>query len=306
MTGGEPPRPGASERPSRLRLLAPAKVNLCLHLGPIRPDGRHELVTVFEALDLADTLTLEFGVARDEVVCPGVSGPNLAAAALAALRRAGWAAPPVRVRIDKQIPVAAGMGGGSSDAAALLARAAHDGAGIDVYAIGRELGADVPALIDPGLCLATGAGDRGLVRGAGIAPHASVVLPAATGLSTAAVFAEADRLGLGRTTQELAMLAAGLADGLRRGSFGPEAVVNDLAPAALSLCPELAERLSALTDAGAEQAIVSGSGPTAVGLWWGERAGEAADAALERLQRRFPAARIALPLSGSSQSRLSR
>src|SRR4051794_41931659 len=109
-----------------LRETAPAKLNLCLFLGPVRPtDGRHELVTVFRPLTLADDVELEpagLGARGDAVSCPGVPGAaeqNLAAAALRAFRqRTGWAGPPVRLRITKRIPVAAGMAGGSADAAA--------------------------------------------------------------------------------------------------------------------------------------------------------------------------------------------
>ncbi|MFZ0090571.1 MAG: hypothetical protein WAL63_13740, partial [Solirubrobacteraceae bacterium] len=97
---------------------APAKINLCLFLGPLRRDGRHELVTVFDALTLGDELEVAAANA-DAVVCEGVLGPNLVSDALSALRAAGWAAPPVTVRIAKRIPVAAGMAGGSADAAAM-------------------------------------------------------------------------------------------------------------------------------------------------------------------------------------------
>ena len=109
----------------RLRALAPGKVNLALFLGPTRDDGRHELVTLLESLSLADELVLETlesapAMAQDEVVCPGIEGENLVARALAALRKRGWDAAPVRIDVDKRIPVAAGMGGGSADAAAAL------------------------------------------------------------------------------------------------------------------------------------------------------------------------------------------
>ncbi|HZU40711.1 MAG TPA: 4-(cytidine 5'-diphospho)-2-C-methyl-D-erythritol kinase, partial [Solirubrobacteraceae bacterium] len=101
------------------RALAPAKVNLCLYLGPTRADGRHELVTVFQALDLADDLTMRTLVrGSDSIVCPGVEGENLAARALTELRARGWDGPPVEITIDKHIPIAGGMAGGSADAAA--------------------------------------------------------------------------------------------------------------------------------------------------------------------------------------------
>ena len=106
----------------RLTARAPGKLNLCLFLGEPRADGRHELVTLFESVSLADELQLTVvpDSAADEIVCPGVEGPNLAARALAELRARGWDAPPVQIEIHKRIPVAAGMGGGSADAAAVL------------------------------------------------------------------------------------------------------------------------------------------------------------------------------------------
>ncbi|HLY35432.1 MAG TPA: 4-(cytidine 5'-diphospho)-2-C-methyl-D-erythritol kinase, partial [Candidatus Limnocylindria bacterium] len=219
----------------RLRTPAPGKVNLCLFLGPARADGRHELVTVFESVSLADELELTVlpgDAGSDQVVCAGVEGPNLVADALAALRAAGWDAPPVRIEITKRIPVAAGMGGGSADAAAAL-RLAH---GLEPLAEGlalrvaRELGADVPSQLEPGLSLGTGAGEI-VRRLQPLDEHAFVVVPQPFGLSTAAVYAEADRLGLPRPSldgmgERVLAAAAG-------GRLPPETVVNDLEPAAL-------------------------------------------------------------------------
>ena len=147
-SGGRCTRRCARER---LRARAPGKVNLCLFVGEPREDGLHPLVSVVQALSLADELTLEPGAGdADEVVCPGVEGPNLAARALALFREAtGWDAPPQRLTIDKRIPVAAGMGGGSSDAAATLRLAAH-AAGRPVPAeLAPRLGADVASLAAP-------------------------------------------------------------------------------------------------------------------------------------------------------------
>ena len=103
-----------------MTLRAPAKLNLCLYLGRPRDDGLHELRSLFCPLTLADRIVVTEAEA-DEVVCPGVEGPNLAEAALAGLRARGWWRPPVRVEIEKRIPVAAGLGGGSADAAARAA-----------------------------------------------------------------------------------------------------------------------------------------------------------------------------------------
>jgi 4-diphosphocytidyl-2-C-methyl-D-erythritol kinase len=260
-------------------LRAPAKLNLCLYLGRAREDGLHELCSLFEPLALADLIEVS-PAARDEVVCPGVEGENLAARALAGLRERGWEHEPVRIEIEKRVPVAAGLGGGSGDAAAVLRLAAGEVA--DLPALAAELGADVPSQLRPALALVTGAGEN-------VSPlpepaeHAAVLLPGGGGLSTAAVFAEADRLGLGRGDEELDDLAVRLREVAGAGASPldyPDLLVNDLEPAALSLRPDIGGALEALRAAGAPKAILSGSGPTAVGLF-GDLA--AAKAAAERL-----------------------
>ncbi|HKA67074.1 MAG TPA: hypothetical protein VKG03_04115, partial [Solirubrobacterales bacterium] len=100
-------------------LHAPAKLNLCLYLGPRRADGLHELCSLFEPLMLADLIEVS-EAGEDEVICEGVEGENLAGRALAALRERGWERGPLRIAIEKRVPVAAGLGGGSADAAAIL------------------------------------------------------------------------------------------------------------------------------------------------------------------------------------------
>jgi 4-diphosphocytidyl-2-C-methyl-D-erythritol kinase len=277
-----------------LRALAPGKVNLCLFLGPLRPDGRHELVTLFESVSVADevTVTVAPGAAADELVCPGVAGLNLVTRALEGLRTHGWDGPMVRVTIEKRIPVAGGMGGGSADAAALLRIAvalAPVAAGV-LDEVAASLGADVPSQVLGGLAVGTGAGER-LERREPLAPHAFLVVPQPFGLSTAEVYREADRLGLPR---DPAVLAERLSD-LRAGARPP--FVNDLEPAALSLAPEIGDALDAVRAAGAAEALVSGSGPTVVGVYWGPEAeGRAADAA-GALVDRYPGARSAIPVS---------
>ena len=203
-----------------LRARAPGKVNLCLFVGEPREDGLHPLVSVVQALSLADELTLEPASGdTDEVVCPGVEGPNLAARALQLFREAtGWDGPPQRLTIDKRIPVAAGMGGGSSDAAAALRLAAH-AAGIPIPPeLGPKLGADVPSLIRPGRVLMTGAGEH-VDRLPAAGPLGVLVLPVDAALSTPDVYREADRLGLTRSHAELAELDA---RGPRRPRRGPQ------------------------------------------------------------------------------------
>src|ERR1044072_9519136 len=112
---------------------ARAKINLCLFVGPTRADGRHEVVTLMDSLELCDDVRLILnppGVLSDQVWCPAVQGPTLPAAALAAFReKPGWDGPPVRLEIVKRIPIAGGMAGGSADAAAALRLAARAGGG---------------------------------------------------------------------------------------------------------------------------------------------------------------------------------
>jgi 4-diphosphocytidyl-2-C-methyl-D-erythritol kinase len=274
-----------------LRELAPAKINLCLFLGPTRADGRHELVTLFDSVTLYDELWVE-PAAADQVICRGVAGPNLVGDALSALRAAGWNGPPVDVRIEKRIPVAAGMGGGSADAAALL-RLAPRLAPVDPDMLARiaaGLGADVPAQLDPGPSIGTGAGEV-LEPLAALPPYGVLVLPQAFALSTPAVYREADRLGLGRTADELVGLRSRLPP-----APPPELVVNDLQPAALSLAPSLADVLAAVRGAGAGHALVCGSGPTIIGLYPGEDGWARACAAADELRPQFPAATAAAPV----------
>ena len=274
-----------------MTLRAPAKLNLCLYLGRSRDDGLHELRSLFCPLTLADRIVVSDSEA-DEVVCPDVAGPNLAEAALAGLRARGWSRPPVRVEIEKRIPVAAGLGGGSADAAAVLRLAADEVGGLSELA--AELGADVPSQLDPALALVGGAGE--VVEPLSAPGHFGVVLIAADdGLSTAEVYAEADRLGLGRDPDELDSIAGELREAAGRGAspleYG-ELLVNDLAHAALSLRPAIGGALAALREVGAEVALVTGSGPTAFGIFEDIAA---ADAAAGQLAPRFAGAIVAGP-----------
>ncbi len=277
-----------------------AKINLCLLLGGRRDDGRHELVTVFESVTLADELVI--GVpsptGTDTVICPGVPGPNLVADAITSLRAAGWGSPPLRVEIDKRIPIAAGMGGGSADAAALLRRAPTLAAvsTVTVDEVARSLGADVPAQLNPGPSFGTAAGDR--VRPLpDLAEHALLILPQSFGLSTADVYREADALGLARTAAELDALRAELESSLVAEFQLPDhLLVNDLEQASLSLAPALGVALEAALEAGCERAIVCGSGPTVIGICWGQDATARVEAARARLAPRFAGAAAVRPV----------
>jgi len=272
-----------------LRESAPAKVNLVLHVGRRRTDGLHELCSLFAPLDLADELAFE-AAARDEVVAPGVEGPNLVQHALAAFRtRAALA--PLRVTIEKRIPVAGGLGGGSADAAATL-RAANRLAGEplalgELQALGAPIGADVPSQLEPAPALVTGAGEA--VEPVALPALWLVLVPTTEGLSTAAVYAEHDRLEAGREQLDpQALRGLAHADAPR---LAP-AMENDLEAAALSLRPSIREALDALGEVGAAVTRVTGSGPTAFGLF--EDLG-AADRAVMALAPRWAGAIVTAP-----------
>ena len=251
-----------------IRERAYAKANLVLHVGPPAPNGLHEICSLMASIDLADEIEatiLESG--EDRVICPSVPGENLAARALAAFRETTAAElPRVELVIHKRIPVAAGLGGGSADAAAAL-RAVNELAGrpLDtraLMALGARLGSDVPSQVDPRHALVTGTGER--VEPVELPPLALVLVPQAEGLQSGRVYAELDRLGGVRARldpEPLRRLADGRAVDLAAG------MENDLQPAALSLRPELRAVLDALLGEGALEAQVIGSGPTCVGAF---------------------------------------
>jgi 4-diphosphocytidyl-2-C-methyl-D-erythritol kinase len=260
-----------------IREQAPAKVNLVLQVGPARDDGLHEICSIFASLQLCDELTfLASDGDGDRVICPGVEGPNLVDAALRLFReRVDPGLPPLEVTIEKRIPVAAGLGGGSADAAAAL-RAANELAGrpldpAELRALSAQLGADVPSQVEPRHALVTGAGE--CVEPLPLPAMGLVLVPRDEGLSTADVYREADRIGSTRKRLEperLRDLAHGALAGLAAG------IENDLEPAALSLRPDVVEPIERLRRAGALAAALSGSGPTAFGVFSGPAVAERA------------------------------
>ena len=277
---GSPPAIYGGQEP--LTAPAPGKVNLCLWLGRARSDGKHALVSVVQPVSLADelTLTIEPDLLTDEVVCPAVPGENLALRAIRAFRaETGWDGPPIRLSIDKHVPVAAGMGGGSADAAAAL-RLISLRSGFPIPSqLPAQLGADVPAQLHPSRTLVTGAGEHVEPIDTDQQLHL-VILPSKHALSTADVFAEADRLNLPRPDDELLEIAERTRE--HAHDLPPELRVNDLQPAAISLCPDIEHALTNLEHAGAHTAMVSGSGPTTYGLFTSQTAAEQAAAELAR------------------------
>jgi 4-diphosphocytidyl-2-C-methyl-D-erythritol kinase len=250
----------------------PAKVNLHLGVGAGRPDGYHELTTVFQAVSLYDEITVE--PARKlsvEVRGEGArilprGDDNLAVAAVRAVAARAGRTPAVRVTIRKSIPVAGGMAGGSADAAAaLVACDALWGAGLDRSELARlaaDLGSDVPFALHGGTALATGRGER-LSAVLGRGSYHWVFAIADGGLDTPRVYEELDRQrargatpSAGPPDAVLAALRAGAAPALG------QALCNDLQPAALALRPQLARVIDAGRELGAIGAVICGSGPT--------------------------------------------
>jgi 4-diphosphocytidyl-2-C-methyl-D-erythritol kinase len=241
-----------------------AKLNLILHVGAPRADGLHPVCSIFASLDLADAVQVE--VARsgpDSVECPGVHGGNLAEAALLAYRRRVPSLPPLRVTIEKRIPVAAGLGGGSADAAAVLRcanRLTEQSLSRNaLHEVAAGLGSDVPSQVEPGAALVQGVGE--IVEPVELPRLGVVLAPQDEGLSTADVYAQLDRMNAWRERldpQPLRDFAH---------SPDPDALENDLQPAATALRPELVPVLGALRELGARGTLVSGSGPTCFGLF---------------------------------------
>jgi len=264
----------------------PAKLNLQLAVGPPRADGYHDLVTVFHAVSLFDEITAE-PAGRDGVTVTGegadrvpANRDNLALRAVAALRKAvtGAAGPGgVHITIAKRIPVAAGLAGGSADAAAaLLACNELWGSGVRqarLLEIAARVGSDVAFALLGGTAVGRGRGER-LTPALAPATQYHWVLAFADGhLSTPEVYAALDRLraaegaGGARVPAEPDLDAA-LMSALRSGDarMVGRALSNDLQPATLSLFPALRKTLAAGLELGALGALVSGSGPTCVFL----------------------------------------
>jgi 4-diphosphocytidyl-2-C-methyl-D-erythritol kinase len=267
----------------------PAKVNLQLAVGPVRADGYHDVATVYHAVSLFDEVSVA-AAKHDSVVVAGegadtvpTDGGNLAARAAGALARAVRSgsrdALGLAIQITKRIPVAAGLAGGSVDAAATLV-ACNElwGAGLsqqDLAELASGIGADVAFGLLGGTAIGIGRGEQ-------VTPVLSsgtfhwVLAFGTGGLSTADVYAACDRMrasGGSRRGKERKVGTAGVPDpvldnaliaALRSGDpaeVGP-LLSNDLQPAAISLRPELRRALAAGRELGALGAIVSGSGPT--------------------------------------------
>jgi 4-diphosphocytidyl-2-C-methyl-D-erythritol kinase len=267
----------------------PAKLNLQLAVGPPRPDGYHDLVTVFHAISLFDQVTVE-PAGRDRVTVTGEGADrvpadqdNLALRAISALRAAlqdrGTGPGRVHVTIAKRIPVAAGLAGGSADAAAALVACNELWAtGLSqqrLGAIGATVGSDVAFALLGGTAVGRGRGEQ-LTPALAPATRYHWVLAFADGqLSTPAVYATLDRLRAADAVEPAGPanpglpaaepgLDSALMSALRSGDATRvgQRLSNDLQPAAVSLFPALRKTLTAGLELGALGALVAGSGPT--------------------------------------------
>jgi 4-diphosphocytidyl-2-C-methyl-D-erythritol kinase len=271
------------------RVPVPAKINLALLVGERRADGLHDVVTVLQRIDLCDRLAVE---AAAELRVEGFVEDTLVHAALAKLQEAAGVEHSWRARLDKRIPAAAGLGGGSADAATalLLANAtlAEPIAVEDLAALASELGADVPFFLSPGPKLAEGAGERLTALELPQDYWVLIVLPRnARKDATRAIYERFDeRGGAPELDGRRAELVRALAAARRPRDFG-QFPVNDLAQAVGTAW--LAEELRA---AGAFRADVSGAGPAVYGLF--HRRAEAARAA--RLCRRHGRTWVVAPV----------
>ena len=277
---------------------AGAKINLVFQVGQLQPDGYHPVNSLYQELQLSDLVSIEKGVPGSgfsiEVTTEGLPSRHINSVpkdrtnlvykvAEYLFGRANIPLLDLSVTINKQIPVAGGMAGGSADAAAMLV-AVNEYLSIehqisrlsdqDLLEIAKEFGSDVPFSFCGGLAI-------GQVRGEQLTSLPAlpfetnwVILISQEGLSTPSVFARFDQLGGGTQFRDLSQLP-------RNVTELAEIMTNDLQEAAISLLPAIASNLHVLEDLGALKTIVSGSGPTVIGLF---ESGELANRAVEQLR----------------------
>jgi 4-diphosphocytidyl-2-C-methyl-D-erythritol kinase len=261
-----------------VKVRVPAKINLHLGVGDPRPDGFHELATIYHAIAVYDEVTARPGDTLALTMDGEGAGElaldesNLILRAARLLAEVAGRPAQARLHLRKQIPLAAGLAGGSADAAAtLLACDTLWGTGFsreDLATLASRLGSDVPFLVLGGTALGTGRGELvSPVLAPGHAWH-WVVAFADSGLSTPDVYRELDRLrGVDGAPASIGPPDAILAALRQRdAAVLAKVLANDLEPAALSLRPQLRRTLDAGLAAGALAGLVSGSGPTCVFL----------------------------------------
>jgi 4-diphosphocytidyl-2-C-methyl-D-erythritol kinase len=290
-----------------IQLRAPAKLNLGLRVVGIREDGYHLIESVFAPIDLCDELEiellpggsrieLEVGLADDsglpEPLASVPAGPeNLVFRAAEALRDAWRIEGRIRMQLRKRIPAAAGLGGGSSNAAAALLGLASlapvkgSSPGIDELAL--ALGADVPFFLAPAPSLVSGIGER-IDPLDGLPALDLVVANPGISLATAEVYRASDALGraltqpgAGSTMRAFSSLCRARDEVDLCEALG-ELLVNDLEPAAIRLCPPVGRLIERLREAGAVGVGMTGSGATVFGVFASRRQADRAAASLRK------------------------
>ena len=278
----QPPWDEGPFQPEAVTVRVPAKINLSLSVGPLRPDGYHELVTVFHAVSLYDeviarsargiSLSVEPLRRDSDVDAVPADERNLAWQAAALLAEQCGVEPNVRLTIRKDIPVAGGMAGGSADAAAtLVACDSLWGTGLrrdELHDLAAQLGSDVPFALHGGTAIGTGRGEH-------ISPVLAstglewVIAVLDAGLSTPKIFEACDmqrrRAGVEAPAPSVhpdLMTALRSRDTAAIG----RALYNDLQSASVEVLPEIGDQLTLGMAAGACGSLVSGSGPTTVFL----------------------------------------
>jgi 4-diphosphocytidyl-2-C-methyl-D-erythritol kinase len=271
------------------RAVAAAKINLALVVGPRREDGLHDVATVLQRIDICDRIELD---AADGLAIEGFAGDTIVGRALLRLAAEAGAEPAWRVRISKEIPVSAGLGGGSADAATALRLANRTLpkplSSERLHVLAASLGADVPFFLEPGPKLAEGAGER--LRPLELPQDFWVVLALPRELekgSTGQVYARFDALGGGldfrRRKDELLRALA---------RVGRPADIAALPPNDLAEATGAASLAAGLRAAGAFRADVSGAGPAVYGLFETRREARAAARRLGRRDRVWVAAPV--------------
>lgn len=282
-----------------------AKINLFLRVTGRRGDGYHELDSIFLPLSLADEIRLEIRAANEPAVTVNCNLPelarlknNLAARAARAFMSEFDLVADISIDLEKRIPLGAGLGGGSSDAATILcmmaaaAQLTDEAAMSTLRRIALSLGADVPFFLDPRPSRVTGIGER-IVELAGLPRIPIVIAVPPFEVSTAAIF---------RALEAGAWSGPAPADHIEaivRGNVANEHLVNDLAPVAIAQFPEIRRLKGLLEDSGARAAQMSGSGGAVFGVF--DSADEAESAAI-KIRKRAPFATViaASTLDGES------
>lgn len=270
-----------------MEILCPAKVNLFLHVTGKRPDDYHTLLSLMCNIDIWDRVTLRFGTGSMRVICTDPDVPedqtNLAYRAAERFMRQlgdqhGVKREGADITIDKQIPVAAGLGGGSSNAAAVLCglnrRYGNPFNQQELLALALEIGADVPFFIFGKAAIATGIGER-LVSFSNLRPYYVVLIYPGIRISTAEVYKKLD-LGLTKYKKEPKEIL--LEDQVYDAALH---LCNDLESVVFSSFPEIVDAKNTLLEHGAVGALLSGSGSSVFGLYEDMTAAQDAKRALD-------------------------